>query len=181
VNKLLLSLFLTIAVAGQQPRQVINSPEVHSDGRVTFRLLDPNAKNVTAALEGLKDPLAMQKDEQGVWSVTTEVLAPDLYGYSFNADGTHLLDPSNTEIKPNLMGLSNVVHVPGASPLPWEASDIPHGEVHHHFYKSSVIGDNRDFFVYTPPGYDPAASTRYPVCTAIATMRARGPLSAKRT
>jgi enterochelin esterase-like enzyme len=163
VNKLLFSLILAAAVAAQQPRPAINSPEVHPDGKVTFRLLDPTAEKVTVSLEGLKDPLVMQKDPQGIWSVTTDILAPDLYGYSFNADGTHFLDPSNTEIKPNLMGLSNVVHVPGAAPLPWEAADIPHGLVHHHFYKSNVVGDNRDFYVYTPPGYDPAVSIRYPV------------------
>ena len=163
MNKLFLSIALVTAVAAQQPRPPVNSPEVHSDGSVTFRLLDPNAQKVTVSIEGMKDPLALQKDQQGIWSVTTDVLAPDLYGYSFNADGTHFLDPSNTEIKPNLMGLSNVVHVPGAAPLPWEATDIPHGTVHHHFYKSSVIGDNRDYYVYTPPGYDPSANIRYPV------------------
>lgn len=163
MNKLLFSLVLTTVALAQQPRPPINSPEVHSDGRVTFRLLDPNAEKVTVSVEGMKEPIAMQKDQQGVWSVTTEVLAPDLYGYSYNADGTHFLDPSNTEIKPNLMGLSDVVHVPGAAPLPWEDTDIPHGLVHHHFYKSSVVGDNRDFYVYTPPAYDPTANIRYPV------------------
>ena len=164
LNKLPFSLVLAVTLAAQQqPRPAINSPEVHADGRVTFRLLDPNAQKVTVSVEGLKDPLVLEKDQQGVWSVTTDVLAPDLYGYSFNADGTHFLDPSNTEIKPNLMALSNVVRVPGAAPLPWDDTDIPHGLVHHHFYKSSVIGDNRDFYVYTPPGYDAAANIRYPV------------------
>jgi enterochelin esterase-like enzyme len=163
LNTVVLLLALGSALAAQQQRTPINSPEVHTDGRVTFRLLDPNAQKVSVAIEGLKDPLPMQKDDQGVWSVTTDVLAPDLYGYSYNADGTHLLDPANTEIKPNLMNLTNMVHVPGAAPLPWEASDIPHGLIHHHFYKSSVIGDNRDFYVYTPPGYDPSATRRYPV------------------
>jgi len=104
----------------------------------------------------------MEKNEAGVWTVTTAPLAPDLYGYSFEADGVHLLDPSNTEIKPNLLGLSNIVHVPGATPLPWEMTAIPHGIVHHHFYKSAIVGDNRDFYVYTPPGYDPRAGTLYP-------------------
>ena len=163
MKKLFFSVILAAVVAAQQARPPINSPEVHADGTVTFRLLDPNAQKVTVGLEGIKDPLPMQKDEQGVWSVTTEVLAPDLYGYSYTADGVHLLDPSNTEIKPNLMNLSNVVHVPGASPLPWDATDIPHGEIHHHFYKSSVVGDNRDYYVYTPPGYAPNGATRYPV------------------
>jgi enterochelin esterase family protein len=163
LNKVFCSLLLAFPALAQTPRAPINSPEVHADGSVTFRLLDPNAQKVTVGLEGFKDPLTMQKDEQGVWSVTTEVLVPDLYGYSFTADGVHLLDPSNTEIKPNLMNLSNVVHVPGAAPLPWDVTDIPHGEIRHHFYKSSIVGDNRDYYVYTPPGYDPKGSTRYPV------------------
>ena len=42
-------------------------------------------------------------------------------------------------------------------------TDIPHGAIHHHFYNSTIIGDNRDFYVYTPPGYDPRSSARYPV------------------
>ncbi len=163
MKTLFLSLILATILAAQQPRPTITSPEVHSDGSVTFRLFDPNAEKVIVSVEGLKDPLAMQKDQQGIWSLTTDVLAPDMYGYSFSVDGTHFLDPSNTEIKPNLLNLSNVVHVPGAAPLPWDDTDIPHGLVHHHFYKSNIVGDNRDFYVYTPPGYDPAARTRYPV------------------
>ncbi len=161
--KLFFPLIFAAVLAAQPPRPPINSPEVHADGSVTFRLLAPNAQKVTVGLEGAKDSLPMQKDDQGVWSATTQVLPPDLYGYSYTADGVHLLDPSNTEMKPNLLNLSNVVRVPGASPLPWDPADIPHGELHHCFYKSNVVGDNRDYYVYTPPGYDPNGATRYPV------------------
>jgi enterochelin esterase family protein len=152
----------TLAFAQQSPPPV-QSPDVHNDGRVTFRFRDPNARTVVVNVEGAKGPLTMQKDQDGIWSATTEPLAPEIYGYSFEADGVHRLDPSNTEIKPNLLGLSNVVHVLGPSPLPWELTDIPHGIVHHHFYKSSIVGDNRDFYVYTPPGYESNGSARYPV------------------
>src|SRR5689334_6683110 len=112
---LLCSTALTMSFAQQQAQQPppVQSPEVHSDGRVTFRLRDPDAKQVSVSLEGGKTPYVMKKDDQGVWSVTTDALQPDLYGYSFNADGLHLLDPSNTMIKPNLLSLSNVVHIPG--------------------------------------------------------------------
>jgi len=163
LNKVLLSLAFSFALAAQQPPPPIHSPEVHADGRVTFRLLAPGAQKVSVSIEGAKDPLPMQKDDQGVWSAISSALPPDLYGYSYNADGAHLLDPSNTQIKPNLLGLSNMVHVAGDTPLPWEMTDVPHGVLHHHFYKSSVVGDNRDFYVYTPPGYDGAAAARYPV------------------
>jgi enterochelin esterase family protein len=113
------------------------------------------------ALEGAP-PLAMQKDDQGVWSVTTAALAPDLYGYSFRADGVSLIDPNNPLLKPNMLSTQSMVDVPDPS-LPWEVSEVPHGAVVHHFYKSAIVGDQRDFYVYTPPGYDPTARTRYPV------------------
>jgi enterochelin esterase-like enzyme len=150
---------------GQQnpaPPPPLVSPEVHADGRVTFRLRAPDAKLVLLSREGATN-IPMVKDPQGVWSVTTDPLTPDLYGYSFVEDGVSIIDPSNTVIKPNLLHLQSMVHVPGATPLAWEVTDVPHGEIHHHFYKSTIIGDNRDFFVYTPPGYDSKATTAYPV------------------
>ncbi|HKF26055.1 MAG TPA: alpha/beta hydrolase-fold protein, partial [Candidatus Acidoferrum sp.] len=54
-------------------------------------------------------------------------------------------------------------HVPGPAALSWETSDVPHGEVHHHLYTSRVVGDRRDYYVYTPPGYDPRDKQSYPV------------------
>src|SRR6187431_2592006 len=50
----------------------VKSPEVGADRRVTFRLRAPNAKEV--AVTGIAGRLQMQKDDQGVWSVTTEPL-----------------------------------------------------------------------------------------------------------
>jgi enterochelin esterase family protein len=140
------------------------SPEVHPDHTVTFRFRDPNAKEVAVQLEGSAEPVLMQKGDQGVWSVTTDPLTPDYYGYSFLADGvTALLDPSNYRVKPNFLYRANEVYVPGPATLSWEIADVPHGEIHHHFYKSAVVGDHRDFFVYTPPGYDAHAKQTYPV------------------
>lgn len=149
---------------GQAPPAAppVNSPEVHTDGTVTFRFRDPNAKEVLLAREGTQR-VPMQRDEDGIWTITTDPLEPDLYGYSFIADGVGLIDPANPAMKPNLLNTTSVVHVPGPSSLPWEINDVPHGDVHHHFYHSSIIGDQRDFYVYTPPGYDPAAKKLYPV------------------
>jgi enterochelin esterase-like enzyme len=149
--------------AQQTPPPPVQSPDVQSDGRVTFRVRAPDAQKVKLNLEGAKESYMMQKDEHGVWSVTTGPLAPELYGYSFNLDGVRLLDPSNSAIIPNLLSPSSMLHVPGPSPMPWEDSDIAHGTVHHHFYNSAIIGDNRDFYVYTPPGYDQSGSRQYPV------------------
>jgi enterochelin esterase family protein len=144
-----------------QPPEWLVTPEVHPDNTVTFRFRAPNAQEVQLDREGA-DPIAMKKDDQGVWSVTTAPLAPDYYGYSVNVDGVRSLDPYNHGLVPNLISPGNYVHVPGPS-LPWEVNDVPRGEVHHHFYKSAVADDQRDFYVYTPPGYDPKAKTTYPV------------------
>jgi enterochelin esterase family protein len=145
-----------------QPAPPIVSPEVAPDHRVTFRLKAPNAQSVQVALEGAK-PTAMQKDDKGLWSLTTEPLEPDFYGYSFIVDGVGTVDPNNPVVKPNLITLSNEVHVPGGPELSWETGNVPHGVVHHHFYKSDIVGDQRDYYVYTPAGYDAKAKKPYPV------------------
>ena len=149
------------APAGQElPRLV--TPEVHADNTVTFRLRTPRAHEVLLDRDGA-EPLAMRKDEAGIWSVTTGPLAPDYYEYSFIVDGARSLDPYNSRLVPNLLTPGSEVWVPGGAPLPWELTDVPHGEVHHHFFKSAVAGDDRDYYVYTPPSYNPSSTTSYPV------------------
>ncbi len=156
-------LLLAAAAPAQTPPPPLTSPEVDSGNRVTFRFRALNDKEVAVSLEGVPKPLPMQKDDQGVWSVTTDPLAPDYYGYSIVADGVGMFDPSNHAIKPNFLYRASEVHVPGPPSLSWEIGAVPHGEIHHHFYKSGVVGDDRDFFVYTPPGYNPRKKQKYPV------------------
>src|SRR5437868_6917610 len=157
---LLLLSALSITYAGYSQR--IISPEVHPDGKVTFRLKAADAKDVLVRCEGVKES-KMQKDDQGVWSLTSERLEPDIYSYSFTIDGCHAIDPNNPLLKYNLLNTDSQVHVPGPPTLAWEINDVPHGQVHRHFYKSTVADDDRDFYVYTPPDYNPAARKRYPV------------------
>ncbi len=152
----------SVVLSQQMPPPPLVSPEVLPDHTVTFRFRAPNVKEVSVLREGAR-PLPMQKHDQGVWSVTTGALEPDFYGYAFVADGVSLIDPSNPLMKPNLLFTQSQVHVPGPPSLPWEVNDVPHGIVHHHFYKSGVVGDNRDYYVYTPPGYDPLGNKIYPV------------------
>src|SRR6478735_2641162 len=51
----------------------IKSPEIAADGRVTFRMRAPAASEVAVVLGQTRLP--MQKDPQGVWSATSDVLA----------------------------------------------------------------------------------------------------------
>jgi enterochelin esterase family protein len=163
LGAMLLGGFLAATAPAQTPPPPLVSPEVHSDHRVTFRFRGPNVKEVLVSLDGTPKPLPMQKDDQGVWSVTTDPLAPDYYNYAFSIDGVNSFDPSNYATVPNFLYRESSVHVPGPPTLSWETRDVPHGEIRHHFYKSGVVGDNRDFFVYTPPGYDSRGKQAYPV------------------
>jgi enterochelin esterase-like enzyme len=155
---------LARAARGQAPAPPppVRSPEVQEDGRVTFRLRAPGAGEVLLSREGAeRQPL--QKDDQGIWTLTVGPLAPDYYGYGFVVDGVTMTDPGNPLTKPNFLYRASEVHVPGPASLPWETADIPHGRLHRHFHHSTVVGDDRDFYVYTPPGYSDKAKTRYPV------------------
>jgi enterochelin esterase-like enzyme len=148
--------------ASAQPRgrpEPVRSPEVAKDGSVTFRLRAPNAKQVTGSR-----PAELKKDDAGVWSVTTDKLPPDIYPYSFSVDGMTLADPANPLAKPIVMGGNqSLVHVPGGPELSWEVRDVPRGVLHHHVYRSKVAEEDRGYYVYTPPGYDPAGKEVYPV------------------
>jgi enterochelin esterase-like enzyme len=138
----------------------IQSPEVSPDGRVTFRLRAPDATQVFVT--GIGGRLAMQKNEQGVWSVTTDPLKPDIYTYSFLIDGAVVPDPANPLFKTSYGSAGqSLLHVPG--PVIWEPGDGPRGSVTHHYYHSTVIGDHRDYYVYTPPNYDPKRKEPYPI------------------
>jgi enterochelin esterase family protein len=163
LGAMLLGGSLAATAPAQTPPPPLVSPEVHSDHRVTFRFRGPNVKEVLVSLDGTPKPLPMQKDDQGVWSVTTDPLAPDYYNYAFSIDGVNSFDPSNYATVPNFLYRESSVHVPGPPTLSWETRDVPHGEIRHHFYESGVVGDNRDFFVYTPPGYDSRGKQAYPV------------------
>jgi enterochelin esterase-like enzyme len=160
-----LLLCLSAATLAAQPGRgpaPVRSPEVASDGKVTFRLRAPNAKEVVVT--GIGQRLAMQKDEQGVWSATTEALKPDIYTYGFSVDGATFIDPSNPLFKTSYGSAGqSMLHVPGPEPLVWEPAAGPRGTVTHHYYRSTLIGDDRDFFVYTPPGYDAHRKEPYPV------------------
>lgn len=146
-------------------------PEVRADGTAVFRLAMPSAQTVDLHLEGKKDPIAMAKGADGVWSASVPGLAPEYYSYSFGVDekpgamgsGASVLDPHNTFIKTSFFSNQNVFLVPGTPAMPWEEANVPHGVVHHDYYHSDIVGIESQYYVYTPPGFDPKSDKKYPV------------------
>src|SRR5689334_8328657 len=104
----------------------VKSPEVAADGRVTFRLRAPNAKEVAVAMAGKRLP--MQKDEQGVWSLTTDPMTPDIYTYSLVVDDATMNDPANRQVQTSFGSFQSMLVVPG--PQPWLPSPgVPRGAI----------------------------------------------------
>ena len=81
------------------PRQV-TSPE-YADGKVTFRINAPEAKNVQLESELLSSPVSLTKGDDGVWSVTLTNNVDDVYKYCFVVDGTKVADPTNMYLSPD--------------------------------------------------------------------------------
>jgi len=161
------TLLFAPALLAAQTAAPFHSTEVHPDRTVTFQYKDAAATNVSVALNGVDKPIPMEKDAAGVWSLTTQPLAPEIYGYHFVADGDKRLDPANPRVTRNLVDLSNMFTVPSETPEPWEVTNVPHGNLNTHLYTSATVlglpNNQSEYIVYTPPGYDAKSKKSYPV------------------
>jgi enterochelin esterase family protein len=70
---------------------------VHPDKKVTLRIYAPKASEVTAFGDWVTapGPVKLEKDAEGVWSITVGPLAPDFYSYAFLVDGVKALGAFN--------------------------------------------------------------------------------------
>ena len=146
----------------------LNSPDVHDDHTVTFRLKAPNAKEVKltgvailTALGNARDQVPFTKGEDGIWTLKVGPLEPDMYAYHLIVDGVQITDPSNTIAAFTAMPPYSQLIVHGEGPAWYDARNVPHGNVTRHIYHSNVTNGEREMYVYTPPGYDPRK--KYPV------------------
>jgi enterochelin esterase-like enzyme/glyoxylase-like metal-dependent hydrolase (beta-lactamase superfamily II) len=149
----------------------IVSPEVRADCTVTFRVKAPNAKQVVLqsgpilnALGSADSVIAFREmGDDGVWSLTVGPLPPDIYDYIFIIDGTACTDSGNPGVQTGTASPRSLLTVPtGGEPGYYEARDVPHGALHRHYYASKTLGDVRDVYVYTPPGYEEDPDATYP-------------------
>lgn len=140
----------------------INSPVVHADRTVTFRIRAPIALKAELSGQFLQGNLPMQKDDAGVWSITVGPVEPNLYPYNFVVDGVQVADPANPDLFPNECFKASLVDIPGDAPALHAIQDVPHGELTCCFYESKTLDRTRPLVIYTPPGYR-AGTERHPV------------------
>ena len=166
---------------------VVVSPQIDADHRVTFRLLAPNATMVTVGgdISGslVPDPdapappaatpgapggrgggppvVVMTKGENGVWSgQTIRAVRPGAWRYTFNVDGTTVVDSRNVRVTTSQTQVQSLLVIPGDFS---ETRDVPHGTVGAVSYVAKSLNSaRREMYVYTPPGYEKGGA-RYPV------------------
>ena len=150
---------------GQRPK--VQSPVINSDYSVTFNFFSPSAQqvSVTGDFDGIRHrTLPMTKQENGVWTVTTEPLDPELYSYSLTVDGQRFIDPANSYVNRDISTLSNIFIVSkGADDKGhlYQVNNVPHGTLSRVWYDSPTLGQQRRMTVYLPAAYD--GKRRFPV------------------
>ncbi len=158
----------------------VQSPVVNPDGTVTFNLFAPKAVKVevtgdflpTRTVEvpgrGTYDApgvAALTEGPGGVWTYTTDKLAPELYSYTFNIDGmTGVKDPANIYVNRDIVSFTNIFIVSeqkGDKGDLYRVNEVPHGNLSKVWYNSPTLKMQRRMTIYTPPGYDKGG--KYPV------------------
>jgi enterochelin esterase-like enzyme len=160
---LLFGTFLMLQAGMAQTRQQAISPEVGSDGMVTFRFNAPQAHMVCVSVEYFDGLRPLRRGEDGIWSVTLGPFEPELYSYNFVVDGISTVDPRNPVIKIGTGTTQSLLDIPGGPPLFFNERPVPRGVVHLHRYDSETLGTTRGLNVYTPPGYTLDQDNSYPV------------------
>jgi enterochelin esterase-like enzyme len=161
-----LGLVLTAAAAiAQQPTARIISPEVSADRRVTFRVLAPQAREIALTGEFMQGSKPLEKDANGLWTLTIGPLEPEIYHYNLMIDGVRTIDPNNPDVKTGSTPstISSILEVPGNTPAFYDPQTAEHGDVRSLRYRSRSLGTERRLTVYTPPDYDRNMQGRYPV------------------
>ena len=180
------TLLIASAAFAQQalvPGTGLVSPEINPDNSVTFRYYNPKAITVqvtgdflpsqvqTITAEGRQRRMdvpgvADLKEENGIWTYTTEPLEGELYSYSLIVDGFKTMDPSNIYQNRDIATWTNIFTLStekGDKGWYYEVHDVPHGNVSKVWYDSPTLGLKRRMTVYTPAGYEKNTKTKYPV------------------
>ena len=158
----------------------VQSPVINGDGTVTFNIFAPKAVKVEVTGDFLPtQPIdvpgygkydapgvaELKEGKNGVWSYTTDKLAPELYSYTFNIDGlTGVKDPANIYVNRDIVSFTNIFIVSnekGDKGDLYRVNEVPHGNLSKVWYNSPTLKMQRRMTIYTPAGYDKGG--KYPV------------------
>jgi enterochelin esterase-like enzyme len=154
--------FGKIGNAGRPAESNVRSakyPQVLPDGRAVFRIKAPDAQKVQLDLVRKYD---MVKNDEGIWEMTTDSLSEGFHYYSLIIDGVAVADPAS-ETFYGMGRMASGIEVPFKGDRYYEVRNVTHGDIRIRRYYSNVTNTWRDFYMYTPPGYDENINEKYPV------------------
>lgn len=136
-------------------------PKANSQGYVRNQVYAPEAGNVQFQING--KVFDMSRDSEGYWTGTsTEPFDEGNHYYAILIDGVEVPDPNSTFIYGSGAERTQI-EMPAHDQEKYAVRDVPHGQIREIYFKSSVTGEHRHIFVYTPPMYDRNVRKRYPV------------------
>jgi enterochelin esterase-like enzyme len=156
------SIFSKYPVAGAPaPSNVRNAayPQITPDSRVNFKIKAPEAKRIQIDL-GKKYEL--KKDTAGYWTTTTDSISEGFHYYSLLIDGVAVADPASESFY-GMGRMASGIEIPFTGGTYYALRNVPHGDIRIKKYFSRVTNSWRQFYIYTPPAYDSAINTSYPV------------------
>ena len=134
-------------------------PQILPNGSAIFRIKAPEAKMVKLDLVKKYD---MIKDSIGIWEVTTDSLSEGFHYYSLIIDGVAVCDPAS-ETYFGMGRMASGIEVPFKGDNYYAVKNVSHGDIRIKRYYSNVTNSWRQFYMYTPPGYDDNIGEKYPV------------------
>jgi len=134
-------------------------PQILPNSRAVFRIKAPEAQKVQLDFGKKYD---MVKNNDGTWEVTTDSLSEGFHYYSLIIDGVAIADPSS-ETFYGMGRMASGFEVPFKGDSYYEERNVPHGDIRIKRYYSNVTNTWRNFYMYTPPGYDKDFTEKYPV------------------
>lgn len=134
-------------------------PQITSGSRAVFKINAPEVQKLQLDL-GKKYDLV--KNSEGIWEVTTDSLSEGFHYYSLIIDGVAVADPASESFY-GMGRMASGIEVPFKSDGYYAVKDVPHGDIRIKRYYSDITGSWRDFYLYTPPGYDQNVNQKYPV------------------
>ena len=145
------------AVSNQENKQF---PAVNSKRQVRAQIMAPNAKFVGLDIAG--KIYEMAKDENGLWTGTSEPQDEGFHYYQLNIDGASVPDPASLYYY-GASRWGSGIEVPSADQDFWQVKNVPQGSVSEVFYWSTYTEKMRRCHVYLPAEYYTNPTKKFPV------------------
>jgi len=135
-------------------------PAVNSKRQVRAQISAPQAKFVGLDIAG--KIYEMTKDENGLWTGTSEPQDEGFHYYQLNIDGASVPDP-NSLYYYGASRWGSGIEVPSADQDFWQVKNVPQGSVSEVFYWSTYTEKMRRCHVYLPHEYFTNPTKKFPV------------------